>query len=94
MESGSDPLYSVNQHTDTYRLNAFHSHPTVSLSSSLSLSVYCPLTFVLLATPAICGLCCCYRSLCGFPPFYHESTAALYKQIKKVRRSNRTLISV
>ena len=23
-------------------------------------------------------------SLCGFPPFYHESTAALYKQIKKV----------
>ncbi len=22
-------------------------------------------------------------SLCGFPPFYHESTAALYKQIKK-----------
>jgi len=24
-----------------------------------------------------------YILLCGFPPFYHESTAALYKQIKK-----------
>lgn len=24
-----------------------------------------------------------YIILCGFPPFYHESTAALYKQIKK-----------
>jgi serine/threonine protein kinase len=24
-----------------------------------------------------------YILLCGFPPFYHESTAQLYKQIKK-----------
>jgi len=24
-----------------------------------------------------------YILLCGFPPFYHESTAELYKQIKK-----------
>jgi len=24
-----------------------------------------------------------YILLCGFPPFYHESTTALYKQIKK-----------
>jgi len=24
-----------------------------------------------------------YILLCGFPPFYHESTSALYKQIKK-----------
>ena len=24
-----------------------------------------------------------YILLCGFPPFYHESTAALYKQIRK-----------
>ena len=34
------------------------------------------------------SLRCCsgvilYILLCGFPPFYHESTAALYKQIKK-----------
>ncbi len=24
-----------------------------------------------------------YILLCGFPPFYHENTAQLYKQIKK-----------
>ena len=36
-------------------------------------------SFFLLAR--LCLLC--LLSLCGFPPFYHESTAALYKQIKR-----------
>ena len=29
------------------------------------------------------GVCVSRDRLCGFPPFYHENTSQLYKQIKK-----------